>query len=596
MNKENPHSQEKIARSSLRLLAARLARHKAELAIGFLALVFVDVLQLAVPKLVQYAIDALARGTASVSNLWLLGGGVVAIAVAIGFGRFAWRYFILGASHKIARDLRQDLYEHHQTLSPEYYDRNRVGDIMAHASNDIQAVRMATGIAALASFDALFLGSAAIAVMCSMNLPLTLLTLIPLPVLTVVMIRFGSVVHRRFTAVQAAFSHLTEKAQESFSGIRVVKAYGGTDLEERSFSQYAACCVNENIKLARVWSLFGPFISGLALASAAILLGAGGRMVILGRVSLGTFVAFSGYLSLLIWPLMAVGWVINLLQRGTASMNRLQKLFFVIPAVKDGHLSPPLESRIEVRNLTFTYPGFKEPVLRDLSFTIPAGSTVGIVGATGSGKTTLVELLMRLYDPPPRSVLVGGTDVRELELSGLRSLFGYVPQEPFLFSMSVAGNIAFGVDDLSREEIRRLARTVEIHEEVLSFPEGYDTRVGERGVTLSGGQRQRIALARALARKPRILVLDDALSSCDAETERAILRRLKEGAEERTTILIAHRISTVREADMILVLERGRPAEAGTHEELVSREGFYAELFRLQELEARARGTREEGL
>ena len=595
MDKENPHPKEKITRSSLRLLASRLARHKRALAFGFLALVFVDVLQLAVPKLVQYAIDSLARGSASASDLWLLGAGVVVIAVAIGFGRFGWRYFILGASHKIARDLRQDLYEHLQTLSPEYYDRNRVGDIMAHASNDIQAVRMATGIAALASFDALFLGSAAIAVMCSMNLTLTLLTLIPLPVLTVVMIRFGSVVHRRFTAVQAAFSGLTEKAQESFSGIRVVKAYGGSELEERSFSQHAGRCVEENIKLARIWSLFGPFISGLALVSAAILLGAGGRMVVLGRVSLGTFVAFSGYLNLLIWPLMAVGWVINLLQRGSASMNRLQKLFSAAPAVRDGPLAPPLEPRIEVRNLTFAYPGFKEPALKDLSFAVRPGSTVGIVGATGSGKTTLVELLMRLYDPPPGSVFLGETDIRKLKLSALRSLFGYVPQEPFLFSMSVAENIAFGVDRLGREEIHELARKVEIHEEVLTFPEGYDTRVGERGVTLSGGQRQRIALARALARNPKILVLDDALSSCDAETERAILRRLKEDSGNRTTILIAHRISTVKEAEMILVLERGRPADSGTHEELLSRDGFYAELFRLQQLEARARGTRKEG-
>lgn len=582
-------TERRIDRRSLRRLLGLLRRHRRALAIGFAALIGVDLLQLLVPRLTQEIVDRLARGTAAPSTLWLLAGATVLVSVGMGLCRFLWRYFLIGSSHRIERDLRQQLYDHLQRLSPSYYDRTRVGDIMAHATNDLTAVRMATGVATLAAVDAVVLATASIAIMMAMNARLTLLTLLPLPLLTVLMARFGRIVHVRFTAVQEAFSRLTEKAQETISGIRVVKAYGDEESENRYFAGRAHDSADENIRLARTWGLFDPVISALARASLAILVAAGGTMVVRGQLSLGQFVAFTSYLSMLIWPMMAAGWVVNLLQRGTASLDRLQVIFDTPPEIQDGARQDAPAPRLAVRNLHFTYAGASEPALRGISFELPAGATLGIVGRTGSGKTTLVELLLRLYDAPPGAILLDGTDVRAWRLDRLRGSFGYVPQETFLFALSVADNIAFGVDRLPRAEVERLARLVAIHDEVCAFPEAYDTLVGERGVTLSGGQKQRVAIARALARDPLLLILDDALSSVDTATESRILDALRAGRAGRTNILIAHRTSTVRAADLILVLDRGRLAESGTHEELLARGGYYHDLHRMQELEDEAR-------
>ncbi len=579
----------RIDRRSLRRLLRLLLEHRRALAIGFAGLVAVDLLQLLIPRLTQEIVDRLARGIAAPRTLWLLAGAMVLVSIGMGLCRFLWRYFLIGSSHRIERDLRQKLYDHLQRLSPSYYDRMKVGDIMAHATNDLTAVRMATGLATLAAIDAVVLATASVSVMLTMNVRLTLLTLIPLPLLTVLMARFGRIVHARFTAVQEAFSRLTEKAQETISGVRVVKAYGDEASENRYFSDRARDSARENIRLARTWGLFDPVISALARASLAILVAAGGTMVVRGQLSLGQFVAFTSYLNMLIWPMMAAGWVVNLLQRGTASLDRLQVIFETSPEIIDGRRADPPRPLLSVRDLHFTYPGAPEPVLRGISFDLPAGATLGIVGRTGSGKTTLVELLLRLYDPPVGSIRLDGTDVRDWKLDRLRAAFGYVPQETFLFALSVADNIAFGVDDLPRSEVVRLASLVAIHEEVLAFPDGYDTLVGERGVTLSGGQKQRIAIARALARDPLLLVLDDALSSVDTGTESRILDALRHGREQRTNILIAHRTSTVRMADLILVLEGGALTEAGTHEELLARGGYYRDLHRMQELEDEAR-------
>ena len=579
----------RIDRRSLRRLLRLLLEHRRALAIGFAGLVAVDLLQLLIPRLTQEIVDRLARGIAAPRTLWLLAGAMVLVSIGMGLCRFLWRYFLIGSSHRIERDLRQKLYDHLQRLSPSYYDRMKVGDIMAHATNDLTAVRMATGLATLAAIDAVVLATASVSVMLTMNVRLTLLTLIPLPLLTVLMARFGRIVHARFTAVQEAFSRLTEKAQETISGVRVVKAYGDEASENRYFSDRARDSARENIRLARTWGLFDPVISALARASLAILVAAGGTMVVRGQLSLGQFVAFTSYLNMLIWPMMAAGWVVNLMQRGTASLDRLQVIFETSPEIIDGRRADPPRPLLSVRDLHFTYPGAPEPVLRGISFDLPAGATLGIVGRTGSGKTTLVELLLRLYDPPVGSIRLDGTDVRDWKLDRLRAAFGYVPQETFLFALSVADNIAFGVDDLPRSEVVRLASLVAIHEEVLAFPDGYDTLVGERGVTLSGGQKQRIAIARALARDPLLLVLDDALSSVDTGTESRILDALRHGREQRTNILIAHRTSTVRMADLILVLEGGALTEAGTHEELLARGGYYRDLHRMQELEDEAR-------
>jgi len=580
---------EGIDRSSLRVIIQLLLRHRRALLAGIAALVVVDCLQLIIPRITQVVVDQLAEGTSTREKLVLLGAGIFAVSLGMALCRFVWRFFIMGSSHKIERDLRQDLYDHLQGLSPQFFDRTKVGDLMAHATNDLTAVRMATGMGALASFDAVFLAVASLSIMLSMNARLTLLTLIPLPFLTLVMFKYGKLVHSSFTAVQEAFSLLTDKAQETLSGMRVVKAYGDEASEAGYFAARAEGCARENIRLGRVWGFFEPLIGALAMTSMVILLGAGGRMVVRGSVTLGEFVAFSSYLGTLIWPMMAVGWVVNMLQRGTASMARLQKIFNTPPDIVGGSGAGVVEPSLEVRGLSFTYPGTEAVVLEDISFSVPAGSTLGIVGRTGSGKTTLIELLMRLYDPPRGTVFLGGRDILDLDLAKARGVYGYVPQETFLFAMTIGENIAFGAEGLSPERIRELAALVQMESEILEFPGGFDTLVGERGVTLSGGQKQRVAIARALAADPGILVLDDALSSVDTETEAAILGALGSELSTRTSIVIAHRISTVRRADRIIVLDGGRLIEKGTHEELLAEGGFYADLFRMQQLEAEAR-------
>lgn len=578
-----------MSRSSLRTILGLLAAHKGSIAKGLIALVFVDGLQLIIPKISQRVVDSLARGVATERMLVIAGVSVVVVSICMGVCRFAWRYFIMGSSQKIERDMRQSLYDHLQKLSPQFFDRTKVGDLMAHATNDLSAVRMACGMATLAAFDSLILAVASLSIMMVMDVRLTLLTLIPLPLLALVMFRFGTLVHRRFAAVQESFSSLTDRVQESLSGIRVIKAYGDERSEQDYFDARAGDLADQNIRLGRIGGVFDPMIGALAMASMVILLGEGGSMVIRGSVTLGEFVAFSSYLGTLIWPMMAVGWVVNLLQRGTASMDRLEKIFSTPPDIVGGERETVPGTSIEIRNLSFTYPGTGIPVLEGVSFDLPAGGTLGIVGRTGSGKTTLVELIMRLYDPPEGTVMIGGTDIRSMSLEGLRRLFAYVPQETFLFAMSVADNIAFGTDGLDRSAIAGLARKAQISSEIEGFPEGYDTLVGERGVTLSGGQKQRVAIARALAADPSILVLDDALSSVDTETEAAILGTLSDSLVQRTGIVIAHRISTVKRADLIIVLDRGRLVESGTHDELLSLGGLYADLFRMQQLEEEVR-------
>lgn len=578
-----------VNRSSLKLLLKRILKHKKAVGLGLVTLVIVDAMQLIVPQVFQKTIDSLASGMATRSLLLQMGLAILALYLIMGIFRFFWRYLVIGSSHRIDRNLRQELYDHLQTLSPQYYDQTKVGDIMAHATNDISAVRMAVGMATIAAFDAIFLSLSSVSIMVIMNWKLTLITMIPLPLIAFMMLKFGKLIHKRFEAVQKAFSTLTEKAQESLSGVRVIKAYGDEESEDRYFSEKAEACVFQNVRLARIWGMFQPMIGALAMASMAILLGAGGTMVVKGIISLGEFVAFSSYLMMLIWPMIAIGWVVNLLQRGAASMDRLQRIFTTKPDIADGTGEGELTPAIEVRDLSFTYPGTELEVLSDISFSIAEGGTLGVVGRTGSGKTTLVELLMRLYDPPRGSVFVGGEDVHDMKLATIRGMFGYVPQETFLFAMSIADNIAFGNTEIPRETVEKLASIVDIDSEIKSFPDGYDTMVGERGVTLSGGQKQRVAIARALAVRPSILVLDDALSSVDTETEAAILDRLKQDIRDLTSILIAHRISTIQAADSIIVMDEGRIVEHGTHSHLLERDGFYAELYRMQQLEEEAR-------
>jgi ATP-binding cassette, subfamily B, multidrug efflux pump len=582
-----------LDRSSLRTLYGRIFRHKKELFGGILALIGVDGLQLMIPQIFRRLIDELASGTATPDFVWRMGFYVVGIALGMAFCRFFWRYFIVGASLRLERDLRAEFYSHLQKLSPEYYDNTRVGDIMAHATNDISAVRMAAGMATIASFDAIFMSAASIVMLLLIDVRLTLVTMIPLPLIALLVTKFGGMLHDRFESVQRAFSGLSEKAQESISGIRVVKAYGDEKSEQRLFARRARKCVDENVRLTKIWGFMQPLVMGLAMMSSSILLIVGGRSVIGGSISLGQFVAFSSYLAMLTWPMMAIGFVVNLLQRGAASMGRLQRIMNTEPAIKDGPLETAPRPYISVRGLSFTYPDTSEQVLHDISFSIDEGATLGIVGRTGSGKTTLVELLMRLYDPPEGTVFLGGEDITHRTLKEVRGLYGYVPQETFLFALSIAENIAFGAGDLPEGTIRHLAEMAGIASEIDDFSNGFQTMVGERGVTLSGGQKQRIAIARALAATPSILVLDDSLSAVDTETEAEILGRLKDEMKNLTSIIIAHRISSVQHADLILVLDRGSLVEKGIHEQLLQKDGYYAELHRMQQLEEEAEKSLE---
>jgi len=548
-----------------------------------------------IPQIYRRLIDGLAAGTVNSAFAWKMGLYSIAIALGMAFCRFFWRIFIVGASRKLEKDLRSEFYTHLQKLPAQYYDNTKVGDIMAHAVNDINAVRMAAGMATIASFDAIFMSAASIVMLLLIDWKLTLITMIPLPLIAIIMSKFGGLLHDRFESVQKAFSGLSEKAQESFSGIRVVKAYGDCASEQELFAEKSRKSVLENVRLTRIWGFMQPMVSGLAMMSSAILLMVGGRAVIGGSVTLGEYVAFASYLAMLAWPMMAIGWVVNLLQRGAASMGRLERIMKIEPAIADGPVQGAPEPAVEVRNLSFTYPGTENEVITGVSFSVSASSTLGIVGRTGSGKTTLVELLMRLYDPPPGTVFIGGEDVTRRRLSDVRGLFGYVPQETFLFALSLADNISFGTGELTAGRIRHLAEIAEIADEIEGFPNGFDTMVGERGLTLSGGQKQRVALARALAVSPRILVLDDSLSAIDTETESAILEKLKIEISGLTNILIAHRISTVQHADLILVLDRGRLVEQGTHQELLDRDGYYAELYRMQQLEKEVENCCEGG-
>ena len=570
---------------NLRAIARLVWRYKWPFMVGLLFLLVVDGLQLFVPQIIQRTVDALASGSATWRTLWWAGLAYLALQALVGTLRFGWRYYISGTSLKVERDLRAELYRHLQTLSLEYYNHTKVGTVMSYATNDVPAVRLATGMALLGVVDASFMIVFCTVIMLFINWELACWALLPLTLLAGVMVSFGRRMHRQFLKVQDAFSKLSDRAQESFSAVRVVKAYGNEAAELAHFAACSRKLADENQRLTQLDALFNPLIAFLTSCSVVVLIVVGGRMVIGGQITVGEFVSMSFYLGLLIWPMLAVGWVVNLVQRGSASMERLREVFATKPGVVDGPHAQLADTAVEARGLTFGYPATGKEVLREVSFKLRAGGTLGIVGPTGAGKTTLVELLMRLYDPPPGTLLIGGRDVTELKLQALHERIGYVPQESFLFAMSVAENIAFGNAALTADQIEAAARKAHIHGDIMGFKDSYGTRVGERGITLSGGQKQRVAIARALAGDHPLLIFDDCLSAVDTETEAAILRELRGEIRGRTAILISHRISTVRDADLILVLEDGRVTEAGTHEELLLNNGYYTRLYKMQRLD-----------
>jgi ATP-binding cassette subfamily B multidrug efflux pump len=549
----------------------------------------VNIGQLFIPRLFGIMTDKLTEGGIEHRDFLPFAAALVGLSLVIAGCRYLWRILVMGNARKLESSLRRMLFFHLQTLSAEFFTRRKTGDLMAHATNDIHAVRHALGNGIVMSVDAVFLTTAILVMMVrTISWKLTVLALLPLLPMVAIVIGFGRVIHARFRAVQEAFAALTDRTQENFSGIRVVKGFAQEKAEIERFAEVNEHNVAMNMRLVRIWGLFWPLVSYLASLSFTIVLGYGGILVINRAISLGDFVAFNSYLGMLTWPVMAIGWVMNMIQRGRASMDRINDILSEVPAVKDEQPLAPLTSltgEIHIRNLTFTYPGAPSPALEDITLHIGAGETVGILGRTGSGKTTLLNLLLRLYNPPHGTITIDGEEIRRIPLEVLRTNVGYVPQDNFLFSTSIRENVDFAGTGASLETVAHYTKLAEVYRDITGFPAQFDTVVGERGVTLSGGQKQRVAIARALIKNPRILILDDSLSAVDTETEEAILQNLKGVFQGRTVILVAHRISTLRNADKIVVLDEGRIVQMGTHDELVSQPGLYQELYHKQLLE-----------
>jgi len=548
----------------------------------------IDLLQLAVPRVLKAAIDALSLGRATFGNLRFYFILIMLIAFGIAIGRFVWRFLLIGSSRRIERELRTDLYNHITTLDSSTFDTVKTGDLMAHATNDINAVRQAIGFGLVILTDILILGIASLVMMLIISPRLTLLALIPFPVIAFFSTKFGSLIHRLFEKVQEQFSSLTERVRENLSGIRVIKIFVQEEPEIKRFDKLSTEYVGKNLALVRVWGLFFPVIFTLAATGEMIVLGFGGRSVILGQITIGSFVAFVAYLQTLVWPMIAIGQAINMFQRGAASQGRINRILDIKPTIISGNRKVGrIKGAIAFQDVSFTYPGKKEPALRDINLTVKPREFIGVTGPIGSGKTSLVSLLLRLYDFKEGEIRLDGINIKDMDLAELRANIAYVPQDTFLFSDTIRENIVFGNRSASVEAMERVARTSQIYDEIVQFPNGFDTVIGERGVTLSGGQKQRIALARALLLDRPILVLDDAISAVDAETEKKILAALQDEITRRTVIVISHRLFAIQDAVKIIVIDQGRIAETGRHNDLIKAHGLYADIYARQQIAMR---------
>ncbi len=569
---------------SLRPLLPYLKRYRWGFIAGALCVVFSNGAWVLVPKVIGNAVADL-NTRVTVAKLLLFALEMLGLAAVRATFLFLTRWIVIGISRDIEFDLRNDLFAHLETLSYSYYQRTRTGDVMARMTNDLNAVRMLLGPAIMYSANTLVFTAAALSFMVHISPKLTFYAFLPLPVVSIVIQYFGRRIHERFERIQAMFSEISARAQENFSGARVIRAYVQEEAEIKSFEAANQEYVSRSLKLVRLMGMLWPkleFMLGLAMV---LVLWIGGREVLAGRMEIGGFTSFTIYMMQLTFPVIALGWVVNIFQRGTASLVRLNEIMLEQPEIKDEPEASIREigGEIEFRGLNFAYDG--TPVLCDVNLRIPAGTSMAIVGPTGSGKSTLMSLIPRIYDAAPGMVMIDGRPIRDFSIAALRKNIGFVPQETFLFSDRIRDNIALGVESASDQEIHDAAAAASIANEIEEFPESYRTMVGERGITLSGGQKQRTAIARALIRNPRILILDDALSSVDTHTEDKILNHLREVMQDRTTIFISHRVSTVRNADCIAVLHDGRIVETGTHEELIALNGYYSELYNKQLLE-----------
>ena len=566
--------------------------------LGLAALFLVDQVNANVPRLSGSLTDGLAGGTLDMDGVWGIALRLLGMGALIMAGRFLWRFFLFGSARMAERDLRGDLFAHLETLSMSWYNEHKTGDLMAHFTNDLSAVRNLMGGTVITAFDAtVMLLLVLISMMRFVSFRLTVIAVIPLIIIIFGDIWFGKVMHKRFLARQEAFAALTDQAQEAISGIRVIKAFVQERKELAAFAKASANSREKNLHVVKLVALVLPLLDLVVGLSLLLTLIFGGRMAIYGEITIGQFVSFNGYVTMLVWPMIAVGESVSSMSQGMASLRRIRAILDEQPEIRDeGDPSvTALKGEIEFRDLTFRYPGsaVSLPALDGVSVHVAAGETLAVIGRTGCGKTTLVNLLERLWDTPdPEMIRVDGRPLREIPLGILHRDLAYVPQDSFLFSDTIENNIAFGVEQASMQDIIAAAKAADVHDDIMVFPEQYQTMLGERGVTVSGGQKQRIAIARALMKDAPVLILDDALSAVDTDTEERILSRLKALRRGKTTLIIAHRISTIQHADHILVLEDGKPAEYGTHAELLEKGGIYRSVFDKQQLEKQLQADR----